>query len=659
MRNKVGTGCALLVGMLAMYSCSDTWDNHYEDAPVLTFNGNIMQALEQEAPDFAKVVKAYGFDKELSSDNIYTVWAPADGTFTLDDYVTSDGERAADSATVVNEFIKNQVARYHWSLDGTDHKFPLMNEKVGKMRASGRFGGSSMLTDEDGAQIDATAHNIACGNGILHRVGATNPYHANLLEHIKKLYEADMTAGKEDCSLYTFLKSFNADTLIESKSVNRGVNENGEKIWVYRYMEPNNTYLKNVDAKLYEEDSSFLAIIPSTEAYTKRYNKAASLLKFNPSETFGDSLQNYHANAFASADLFFNQKYNRKQGTNADLQEGETYELSADSLRSTQYRLYGAPWVDHIYYRKNPRVLPEDGVVNDILAKLEATGHKTECSNGVAYEVDEYPMTATEQFFKRIDVEATSGNVNILGGDDLTYTKNVGKGPFTPNRLTWTYTIIDEVDGEGQILAAHDTIVYYRWLDFQEVSPSGISVGFNVPNTLSGKYDIYLITSPIWIKDLLLDTKLENMDQWTNKGYRFRVYVWEKNNDPDNKDTLGKFPTDDDEATQMTNPNPPENDKTIYRVEKRYTTDEGLWAFRDTTYLGQHEFKNAYYGLGAGNYGAIIQIRSVATTTIQKRNYSYGMLISGLILKPHDEDDEPDAAKARTTHKLITSNSYK
>ena len=67
-----------------MYSCSDTWDDHYNAGlSALKFNGTTMQALEETAPDFAKVVKAYGFSRELSSDNTYTVWAPADGSFNL------------------------------------------------------------------------------------------------------------------------------------------------------------------------------------------------------------------------------------------------------------------------------------------------------------------------------------------------------------------------------------------------------------------------------------------------------------------------------------------------------------------------------------------------------------------------------------------------
>ena len=70
-------GLTLAAGLVAMYSCTDTWDEHYGDfaANENSYPGTLMQALEDKAPDFAKVVKAYGYDRELASDNFYSVWA--------------------------------------------------------------------------------------------------------------------------------------------------------------------------------------------------------------------------------------------------------------------------------------------------------------------------------------------------------------------------------------------------------------------------------------------------------------------------------------------------------------------------------------------------------------------------------------------------------
>ena len=207
-----------------MYSCTDTWDDHYNAGlSTLKFNGTTMQALEETAPDFAQVVKAYGFSRELSSDNTYTIWAPADGTFDLSDYVGSNGERVADSAEVVNDFIKNHVALYSLSLTPKDQSFSLLNKKRGTMTADGMFGHS---------KIDEQKNNISCQNGILHVIDATSPYAYNLFEMIAKQYKEDPEVGKDTLSLYAYLydEKVNKDTLIESKSVSRGVDADGNKI---------------------------------------------------------------------------------------------------------------------------------------------------------------------------------------------------------------------------------------------------------------------------------------------------------------------------------------------------------------------------------------------------------------------------------------------
>ena len=264
-KNTFRAGFAVAAGLVAMYSCTDTWNDHYDAAAMLDFNGTTMQALEaNNASDFAKVVKAYGYERGLASDNVYTIWAPVDGSFEVSDYIDSNGKMIADSADVVKEFIKNHIARYAVSLNSDDQSFSLMNEKKGSFTSDGQFGLAKVIQGKS---------NISCKNGVLHLIDAVYPYSFNLFEIIDKQYRDDTYAGKDTCSLRSFLYDpvNNQDSLIENKSVSRGVDENGEKIWVDSFVMRNNTVLKNVDAKLYEEDSSFIAIIPSAKAWAERY----------------------------------------------------------------------------------------------------------------------------------------------------------------------------------------------------------------------------------------------------------------------------------------------------------------------------------------------------------------------------------------------------
>lgn len=616
-----------------MYSCTDTWDDHYNAGQsTLKFNGTTMQALEETAPDFAKVVKAYGFSRELSSDNTYTVWAPADGSFDLSDYVGANGERVADSAEVVNDFIKNHVALYSLSLSPKDQSFSLLNRKRGSMTSDGMFGHS---------KIDEQKNNISCQNGILHLIDQPSPYANNLFEMIAKQYKADTEAGKDTLSLYAYLydEKVNKDTLIEGKSVSRGVDADGNKIWVSKYLEQNNTVLKNHDARLYEEDSLFIAILPSAKAWGERYKKAESLLKFNPSEDNRapgtcDSLTRHYANTFAMTDLYYNQNAN------------EHWE---DSLKSTDY--YNAwhgvnDWTQHVYYSKEPKDMPEDKEINDILAKC---GDPVECSNGIAYLVDEYPFTAVEQFFKKIKVTASDASVNKLGsGDNWTYTKGVNK-TFSMRAGTFTSTVnIPVYDDEGEIISYERESLRqpFSYVDFTPTS-GNITVGFNVPNTLSGTYDIYIVTCPIWFKDDYANIPIE---EWDARPYRFTATIIERDDEGKN---IGQFPS---KGKTLENPEPiDEKQKTIFLSQGGVTyNDKGQTVINDTTYLGQYQFKNAYYG--RADYGVIIQIASSILSS-QRKDFSNEMLISSIILKPHDEDAPvAEETKTRPSIQLTTSN---
>ena len=601
--NTLRAGLTLVAGLAAMYSCTDTWDEHYSDfaANENSYAGTLMQAIEDEAPDFAKVVKAYGYDRELGSDNFYTVWAPVDGSFNLSDYVDEAGNRVADSTEVVKQFLKSHISRYAYSLGKNDQKFTLLNEKTITLFADGKFGDT---------QIDKK--NISTNNGVLYTIAKPNPYAFNLFEIIAREYKADQTEGKDTMSLYSYLydPKVNKDSLIEEKSVYRGMDENGEKIWVDSFLLRNNTILKNVDATVYEEDSNFIAIIPSVKAWQERYRIAERLLNFNPSEdtrTPGtcDSLKRHYANQFAMSDLFFNKNAN---------------EHWQDSLMSTIHRT-GA-WYNHKYYSKMPKDMPEDKFINDILAKA---GTPEECSNGDAYLVDEYPMGVDEQFFYRLKV---SGRYGI--NDDL---DNKGTGKFTKN----VNTAFKTTNGTYS----------YKWRDQQQktykysfvnIEPSSGSanpiVGFDVDNNLSGLYDIYLVTCPIWMATPPTgDLTPEVIELQDTRPYRFYVNVFER-------DDKGEYPNS---GVRLKNPNIDAVDvegKQLYNTNYFITHGGSIFknpddptelAINDTLYIGEYEFKNAYYG--RNDNGVVIQLQ-VQITSKQTKEYSRQMLISSLILKP-------------------------
>lgn len=631
-KNTLRIGIIAAASAAAMVSCSDTWDEHYDKGALIQFNGTTMKAIEEKAPDFAKVLKAYGYDRELTSENVYTIWAPADGTFNLSDYVGEDGEPIAEEKEVLDRFIKNHVARYPVAENGTEQSVKMMNTKMMKMK-----GGDEALLPTIGS-CNITEGNLSCSNGVLHIIDGVMDYKTSIFEQIKDWDDA----AEDEPSLYAFLKAWDADSLDEAKSLYQGLDEMGNKQWIDRVTIRNNTALKSVDAPVYEEDSSFIAIVPTVQAYQKRLAIAKNLLKFNPASkdettiTFFDSLQNYYANMFAMADLFYNKTLNKK----AWREDVQNY----DSLRSTLYEPRNWPY--NLYYSTVPRLgLHPDKQVNDILTKAKE-GTYVECSNGDAYLVDKYPMSVTEQFFKKMNVRPSEATIDRTENVTIDKDGNVKATPRFTQGVGATYTRSGVIyDYQYSSPSYDDELIHYT--DEEMGEPIGYTtrnyyffgapkqgntspkVTFKLPGTLSGTYDLYLVTCPIWAKTGFNDGQAPEDDP---RGYRFYVNIYEKND-------KGEYPNSSSRLT------PPAGSGDVkLKLFMTKDEDEGKGAYWnrylnkiDTLYLGSYTFKNAYYN--RPEEGVLLQVAVMVTPKLED-TYSQEMLFSNIILKPKFKEDE-------------------
>lgn len=614
-KNTLCMGIIAATGAAAMISCSDTWDDHYKEGAVTTFEGTTMQAIEAKAPDFADVIKAVGFNRELASENVYTIWAPQN--FDKTEWLTL---AKTDSAYVVDRFIKNHIARYALSQDGKKQEIKLMSNKLTTMTGEGTQGSFGAA--------DITQANISCANGVLHLIDKNIDYQNNIFEQI----QAGYNAATDSLSMYAFLEKWNADSLDENRSVSRGVDENGNKIWVDSVVIRNNTALKNMDALVYEEDSSYIAIIPSAEAYKKRYEIAQKLLVFNPFEDVTsagacDSLQRYYSNMFAMTDLFYNKNAN---------------EHWSDSLKSTNYSL--STWPYNLYYAHRPSAgLHPDKKVNNILDTLKAKGTFVECSNGDAYLVDEYPMDVTEQFFKKINLR-TNDNTRFDSEGERELTKNVGSTSITSGIIydyqTDTIWTIPEDDSEPKIERI-DTLDFIgtRNFFFYDVVPASGSVqpniAFEIMNPsgnkpgvlLSGTYELYLITCPIWAKTGFNDGQKPEDDP---RGYCFYATVY-------TRDAKGEISASGQRLTPH-----PDDPRAGLSDDKYFKTDYHNKI--DTLYLDDVTFEYADYG--RSTHSAIIQLQTQIKSS-EQGTYSREMLLSGFILKPKFDETAATEAKRK------------
>lgn len=602
-KNTIRMGIIAATGAAAMVACSDTWSDHYDTAPVTSYKGTTLQAIQEKAPDFAEIIKLVGYDRELASENVYTIWAP--------EHFNKDSVLAVaetDPEAVMEKFVKNHIARYAVSQNGSEQRITLMSQKFTTMTGRSEEAGSQGTF----GSTEILVKNLSCDNGVLHIIKENIPFHNNVFEQIQEFYNP----ATDDISLYSFLKKWDADSLDENKSVSHGVDADGNNIWVDSVMIRNNTVLKSVDAIVYDEDSSYIAIVPTAEAYAERYNIAKELLKFNPYEDTlvdgggaCDSLQDHYANLFAMNDLFYNKNAN------------EHWE---DSLKSTNYSAFN--WPNHLYYSKEPyNGLPKDKGVNNILAK---SGSPIVCSNGEVYLVDEYPMSVEEQFYYKLTVGATTRS--LVGLEEkpngVEITKNISGNS---GLYMGPYYVMDEEEEEGDITLTEYT---YQFLDVAPPNSNvNIEAGFKIPNTLSGTYDLYIVTSPIWLKDSInAGTTIGSIPEEGMAAYKFRVAVYQKSNDASNLKTVGQYTTTN---TALTDPVTGTN----------YFVSDPTNVI-DTLHLGSFTFNNAYYG--RDEEGVILKVTSnVSSSELRNGVYSREMLITGFILRPKMEEIAEEAKR--------------
>ena len=558
-KNTVRAGVIALITSVSLGSCSDTWDDHYESLSGLTYDGSLLGYLQDnpDLSDFVEVVKASGFDKDLASNQVLTVIAPKNGSFDKQYYLNliQNGRKKE----VIDEFIKNHICRYNISMGAEEQTVTMMNKKNVKL------GTISEGTIEE-ENVDKM--NVSCSNGVVHVIDGYLPYQYNIYEFLAKDWRDNYTPAEPLPALdengeavevelppyetlYGYLSEMYVDSLDEPRSVSRGVDENGDQIWVDSVVISNNKILRRLDAYLYREDSTYITLLPDFDAYNRRFQGIKGLFNFNVSynsdQAVRDSVQRYWAHYYSLCDL----SYNMGQHQNIHTQ---------DSLFSTAFSRWSWPY--NVYY--NP--YEEEGIMSSVYETID-------CSNGQVCRVHEYPFDVYTNVFKKITLE----------GESRYYIYEDGENQFT-NKTSTSYNTVanaaDTISGSG----------YLHVVPAQSSRQTELT--FQLPNTLSGQYDIY-------IKFLPYQVYAPEDTEHTNLPIRFRCSLYERNANN------GAFPAYN-RATVDFYSNPE-------KKERNFQTDPNCI---DSLYIGTYKFNYCYLNTTPG---VLFKIQSNVTSGVAKQ----------------------------------------
>lgn len=580
-KNTVRAGVIALITSVSLGSCSDTWDDHYESLSGLTYDGSLLGYLQDnpDLSDFVEVVKASGFDKDLASNQVLTVIAPKNGSFDKQYYLNliQNGRKKE----VIDEFIKNHICRYNISMGAEEQTVTMMNKKNVKL------GTISEGTIEE-ENVDKM--NVSCSNGVVHVIDGYLPYQYNIYEFLAKDWRDNYTPAEPLPALdengeavevelppyetlYGYLSEMYVDSLDEPRSVSRGVDENGDQIWVDSVVISNNKILRRLDAFLYREDSTYITLLPDFDAYNRRFQGIKGLFNFNVSynsdKAVRDSVQRYWAHYYSLCDL----SYNMGQHQNIHTQ---------DSLFSTAFSRWSWPY--NVYY--NP--YEAEGIMSSVYETID-------CSNGQVCRVHEYPFDVYTNVFKKITLE----------GESRFYIYEDGENQFT-NKTSTSYNTVanaaDTISGSG----------YLHVVPAQSSRQTELT--FQLPNTLSGQYDIY-------IKFLPYQVYAPEDTEHTNLPIRFRCSLYERNANN------GAFPAYN-RATVDFYSNPE-------KKERNFQTDPNCI---DSLYIGTYKFNYCYLNTTPG---VLFKIQSNVTSGVAKQ-FTKEMLIDKIVLIPNRERHDDD-----------------
>lgn len=448
-----------ICGGLLFTSCADNWSEHYDQAEA---NGTetLLQLVEgnPQLSDFAKLLKSTHVYNNTKRTNV-TYAELLNADQTLTVWAPVNGTYDIDSLLEVCKTIKGDSAvSQHFVRNHIAHNLYNMNSQTEENVKMLNDKSHKLTPNAIGMISVSNQHNIPAKNGLLHIID-------NMLDFNYNVYEG-ITSIPEFHHIGEFFSGFERQELDEERSIQAGIVD-GKKVYSDSVMVKENILFRTFDM-INEEDSNFVMIMPSAETWNQVKERASKYFNYGSVEK-ADSISNYWTNVSLIQDLIWNSNVQRSVN---------------DSIFTTSYKK--ADWPYHVFY--NP--YSKGGYMDPANIK-----NSIRCSNGWIYRLNEWPFTDEQIFFHPIITQGER-EANLKSSNLCT--------------MNYRQTANPRVSGGG-------------YLDIvPKSSTSNWSAEFEIRNTLSGTYDICIVTLPKTVH--LANSRDEKPNKFTATLY----YVDEK-----------------------------------------------------------------------------------------------------------------------------------
>lgn len=577
---------------IGFISCTDTWDEHYQTG--VMGEGTLWEAIKnnQQLSNFARVIEATGYNKSLSSSQVFTVFAPTNDTFTDADANEIISQYQAGLAqglkgeknTAIKEFVMNHIALYNYSIanESPDTTIRMMN---------GKYLG---LTNSTFSGKPFTSTNTVTGNGILFTLAEKADYIYNLFEYVKNDPDLDSVSNFLYMSdPYQFHKiRFDSEASVPGDIIK------GQQHYLDSVTTTENEFLNDLlFARLDSEDSCYYALMPTNKAWKEQYEKNLPLFQYDKQVSGRDSLMWMFPRLVILRGMQFNKTDNPLLGTTEAIDSIESPWAENYSYRKELYGSYDL----HPYLYYKPYSKP-DGIFTDI------KGQKV-CSNGVMLKTDNWKVKRRDSFLQQIIMEAESSNtLDSLSGE-------------SPNKPSWTYTLVQPNNPFYNKVSNNE----YNTLIPSNLTDMGVLLKFN--NVLSNqKYDMYVVTVPATAGNTMATDILPT---------RFGVTLYWHDMDGNEKSE------DISETIKKGNMGKSAIMKAIGDISEDKSTRTYTFLTDPTKvheiYIGTFEFPTCSYGLSEAQVKAFINI-NVRNSDVNKGIYTKTLRIDCIKLVPRIEE---------------------
>ena len=470
MMKKMIRGLAAAVCVMGLPGCQEqAWDDHY--AVGADGGQSLMQLIDgkPELSRFTQVVRENGMDALLSSSQTFTVFAP-------------DNEAMAAlnlESDTLEQFLYNHICRYVYTqgdVADTDEgtlRVKMLNGKYQNLEEA-----AGVLTFGKVAAVTGVAGGA---NGVLNTVDQVVPFYRNLYE--------ELCEGEGTDSVGNYLAAMDEYTFLPEMSTVIGVDGSGQTLYdsVFDYR---NDWMASY-GDLYKEDSVYTVLAPSNTAWDRQLAKVRPYFRtygageiemptsglrvtgnFETGTPLADSLREAHTRQAMLQDMVF------RKSLDVEHPDG-------DSIISTSGHVFHSPW------------------------RLFADAEQRTASNGQLFVADELKFDPTESWHTEIRVEAEE-----VGGYATQFCGSVS-----------ARSVENFPQFAGQV--SENGFLY--------LTPTGLAfqrntVRFALPNTLSGKYNIYVVmlpasavdTASVHMPDRMRSTKLNFYLTYVHEDGRLR-----------------------------------------------------------------------------------------------------------------------------------------